>query len=577
MTGLDALCAGLADLGVRHVFGLPGTQNADFFSALPDHGLRPVLATHELSASFMANGYARASGRVGVLATIPGPGFTFALPGLAEARLDSVPLLHLVGTPAKGSKRFLHQAIDQAGIARPLVKAVVELDGAAGIQARLREAHRLALAGEPGPVLLHLDPALLNAEATADAGASTGGNGAAGAAAAAAAEWIAPLRRLLAASERPVLFVGGGALAHAEAVQRLAERLAAPTFTTLTARGILAEDHPCAMAFDSDRGGITELNALVERSDLVLALGCKFSHNGTTGFRIQLPPDRLVHVNADREALGTSYPARLEIEADVGDVLAALLDDATPEVRPRWSPQELTGLKAGIARIQAPRVPEPRFAGISGHDAPAFFQALRRALPRDAIVVTDSGLHQVMTRRYYEVLGARGLIAPSDFQSMGFGIPAALGAALAEPSRPVVAIVGDGGFLMSAMDLACAAREGIPAVVVVFNDGHLNLIRVKQLQERGRGSAVDIATPDLEAFAGAISVRYGLLEGDVEATLRDACSSEGPTLLEVRLGDSLGMQALRAGGLARQAARRTVGDTVLGRALKRLRRMVQGR
>ncbi len=207
MTGLDALCASLATLGVRHVFGLPGTQNADFFGALPDHGIRPVLATHELSASFMANGYARASGRVGVLATIPGPGFTFALPGLAEARLDSVPLLHLVGTPAKGTKRFLHQAIDQAGIARPLVKAVVELDSVGGISARVREAHRLALAGEPGPVLLHLDPAVLGADAAPDARASTSE---AEAARPPAPEWMAPLRRLLAASKRPVLFVGRG-------------------------------------------------------------------------------------------------------------------------------------------------------------------------------------------------------------------------------------------------------------------------------------------------------------------------------------------------------------------------------
>ncbi len=160
---------------------------------------------------------------------------------------------------------------------------------------------------------------------------------------------------------------------------------------------------------------------------------------------------------------------------------------------------------------------------------------------------------------------------------MGFGIPAALGAALAEPSRPVVAIVGDGGFLMSAMDLACAAREEIPVVVIVFNDGYLNLIRMQQLQDRGRGSAVELATPDLEIFAEAISVDYGLLEGDVESTIRAAVSSRAPTLLEVRLGDSLGIQARRAGGLARATARRTVGGTVLGRALKRVRRMLRGR
>ncbi len=564
MIGLEALCGTLASLGVGHVFGLPGTQNAAFFSALPKHGIRPILATHELSASFMANGYARASGRVGVLATIPGPGFAVAIAGVAEARLDSVPLLQLVGTPARGRQRFQHQALDQAGIAGPLVKRVVEVGSAAEVESRLREAWSLAQEGEPGPVLLHLTPEALR-----------GGVGTAVAMSRSrppspipfGTAWADELRALLASTERPVIFAGAGALASAAELQALAERLPAPVFTTLTARGVVPEDHPCALAFDADRGGLSDLNDLLERADLILALGCKFSHNGTSGFRLRLPEDRLVHVNTDPQALGSSYPARLAIEARVEDVLA-VVGETSPSGS-KWTAAELAEAKSRIGTVRPPSVPEPRFAGVRGGTPEAFFQALRTALPPEAIVVTDSGLHQVMTRRYFQVLRPGGLMTPSDLQSMGFGVPAALGAAIAAPERPVVAIVGDGGFLMTAMDLACAAREHVPVTVVVFNDGYLNLIRVQQLRDSGFSSAVRLETPHLEALAAAMGVDYRLVDGDPTSVLRDAVAHGGSTLVEVRLGDSTAMRRMRGVGVATAAARRVLPSGVIGQ-VKRL-------
>lgn len=564
MTGLDALCGTLARLGVDHVFGLPGTQNAPFFSALPKHGIRPVLATHELSASFMANGYARASGRVGVLATIPGPGFAFAVAGLAEARLDSVPLLHLVGTPARGPQRFQHQALDQAAIAGPLVKGVLEVGSADEVEVRLKEAWSLAQEGEPGPVLLHLTPEALHGTAAATMNARPPREASP---ASLSASWVERARTLLASAERPVIFAGGGALASAVQVQALAERLPAPVFTTLTARGVVPEDHPCALAFDHSRGALNELNELLERADLILALGCKFSHNGTCGFHMKLPEDRLVHVNTDAEALGSSYPARLAIKARVEDVLAAVGGSASSASK--WTDAELAEAKARIGTVRTPRVPEPRFAGVPGGTPEAFFRALRAVVPPEGVVVTDSGLHQTMTRRYVQVLRPGGLVTPSDLQSMGFGVPAAIGAALARPDRPVVAIVGDGGFLMTAMDVACAAREKVPVTVVVFNDGYLNLIRIQQLRDAGFGSAVKLETPDLEALARAMGVGYRLVDGDPTSVLRDAIAQASPTLVEVRLGDSNAIRKMRRVGLATAAARRVLPSGVISQ-VKRL-------
>jgi acetolactate synthase-1/2/3 large subunit len=580
MTGTERLCADLRHLGVRHVFGLPGTQNAELFNALGDHSIRPVLATHELSAAFMANGYARASGRVGVLITIPGPGFMFALPGLAEARLDSVPLLHLVGSPSTGGgRRFRHQEIDQAGIVGPLAKEVLEVTAPDELGAAVRRAHALAVSGEPGPVVVHLHPESL-----------TGGTVGAAAAipaelepehddgekpldgAPAAATWRRVLAERVAAARRPLLFVGGGAVSAAAEVEELATRLSAPVVTTLSGRGIVPEEHELALGFDAERGRLNELNDLLQQADLVLALGPKMSHNGTAGFRLRLAPETLVHVNSDQLALGVNYPASLEIHASVRQVVDALLDDLTEATSSGWTRADVRDLKAAIGQPSPPRLPEPRFHGVPTGRPEVFFGALRNALPADGILVTDSGLHQMMTRRYFSVLTPGGLMAPADFQSMAFGLPAALGAKLAVSPRPVVALVGDGGLLMSAMDLACATRESIPVTVVVFNDGHLGLIRLQQLKDEGHTSAVDVQAPDLETLAEALSVGYLRVDGDPEQTLRSAIEADTPTLVEVCLGDSAAIRGLRAKGAARHALRRTLGDRILDRVKRALGR-----
>lgn len=568
MTGLDRLCRTLRDLGVRHVFGLPGTQNAELFSVLPDHSIRPILPTNETSAAFMANGYGRVSGRVAVLATIPGPGFTYSFPGLAEARLDSAPVLLLTGTPATGGgTRFQHQRIDQAGLAGRLVKEVVEIGSAPEMEPGVRRAYAAALEGEPGPVMVHVAPAALDGSVPE----RTGEPGAESVTGVDSREWANELGRRVAAARRPVVFAGAGALGSAEAVRELVDRLGCPVFSTVSGRGVVPEDHPGALGFDPDRGRVEELNELLEGADLILALGCKLSHNGTAGFRLELPPEKLIHVNTDPEALGPNYPAGLPIEASVEDALAAVLSELAPGSGPRWAEDELASWKATINSPTA--ATEPRFHGVEDGSARGFFSALRAALPRDGVVVTDAGLHQYLTRRYYTVLEPGGLMTPTDFQSMGFGLPAALGAKLGAPDRPVVALLGDGGFLFAAMDLLCAVREEIPVVVVVFNDGFLNLIRLQQLRGHGRPSAVELLNPDLPTLAAALGVEYRLVDGDPEGTLRGALETGSPSLVELRVGDSPGIRRLKRRGAARHLVRKTLGQ----RMIDRLKRFLPGR
>jgi acetolactate synthase-1/2/3 large subunit len=566
--GDEIVSATLEALGVRTLFGVPGTQTVGLFEALRRSSIRTVLATHELGAAFMANGYFRASGEVGVLVTIPGPGFAYALAGLAEARADSAGLLHVTGRPnPTPNRRFLLQHLDQASVAGPLVKSVFDVERTDCIRAALSDAHALALAGEPGPVLVQISGEALTGTAQATEH-----------------EPLALLRPTpvdaalfeqvaarLAAARRPVIFAGQGALGVAPELRQLVERCSIPVLTTPSGRGVIPEEHPLALCFEPHRGDVAAVNALLDAADLVLAVGCKLAHNGTVGFALRLPPDRLVHVNTDPEALGANYPASLEITASVEALLEHLL--RAPGLRRRaastWDAAEVAQWRDRLQAEGADRLPEPSLRSVPGGKAASFFSCLRRALPRDGILVTDSGLHQVLARRHFAVFEPRGLIMPSDFQSMGFGVPAAIGAKLGAPSRPVVAVVGDGGFLMSGMELVTAVREAVPVTVVVFNDGQLNQIRLQQFREVGHPHAVALGTPDLEAFAGALALDYVRLTGDPETVLRAAIASRRPTLVEVEVGDSPAIRRLRASGLARGAARGLLPGAVLA-WLKRL-------
>jgi len=558
--GAELLCHALESRGVEHVFGLPGTQNVLLYDALKRSKIRSVLATHELSASFMANGYFRASGRVAPLVTIPGPGFTYALTGLAEALHDSAAVLHIVGMPAKGAgKKYEFQALDQEGIASPLVKRVYDIRRVDEIPRVVSEAYDLSLSGEPGPVLLQwardalasnlshpvdeISPRPVGEIPVSDSR-------------------IKEAAALIVAARRPLLFVGQGAVGATGQVQQLAEMLDSPVFSTTSGRGVLPEDHSLALGFDIVRSEVSILNEMIRQSDCIVAFGCKLTNAGTAGFQLDLPSDRLIHVDASEEVLGANYPARLAIRGSAEDVLDRLIPAVKGVPRPPaggWTREEIGIWKKRLRVMPSTAIPEPVVYGVTPPTADSFFTSFRRVLPRNGIVVTDSGLHQGLVRRHFDVFAPRGLIGPSDFQSMGFGLPAAIGAKLAAPDRPVVVILGDGGFAMSGMELLTAVREKIPLTVIVFHDGRLNLIRLQQFANFGQSESVDILNPDFSMFADALGVRYALVDGNAEEVLQNAMDSPVPTLVEVLVGDSPAIHLLRAKGLARESARRALG------------------
>lgn len=566
----DAVCRRLADLGVDCVFGLPGTQNLTLAEALRRSDLRWVVPSHELAAAFMANGYYRSSGRPGVLTTIPGPGFTWALTGLAEARLDSAAVLCVTGVHPEGrGDGGRLQEIPQARVAGPLVKRVSRVASAEQLVRSVARAYHDTIRGEPGPVLLQVEDPVWSESCSPGGGASaeeddgeefellhspgreTGGTDA-----------VEAVTERLREAERPLLLVGQGAQEGADRVRRLAEALDVPVLLTTSGRGVVPEGHPLAVAMDALAEPAEAVNRLVDDSDLVLVLGCKLGHNATMGFRLRLPAGDLVRVDASREVLESGGPpASIGVVADVPRFLDAVLR--------RWDgagPGEVAAPRSfrGAERVPPPRshadaagVPEPRVEDVGG--MAEFFEAVRRALPPEACLVTDSGLHQMLARRHFRVVAPRTLVTPTNFQSMGYGIPAAVGAALADPSRPVVAVVGDGGLRLSAFELATARDLGLDLTVLVFVDGHYGLIRHQQLAAFGRGSGVDLPGLDLEALSVAMGVPHRRMGSDVEESLARCLDEGGVRVQEVPLEDAAGLRTDAARARLREDVRHALG------------------
>jgi len=560
------LCRQLERLGVEHVFGLPGTGNLTLFDELRRSRIRVVAPAHELSASFMANGYYRASGRPGVVAAVAGPGLAFAVPGLAEARLDSAAVLCITGArPGQETVGRRFQEIPQRSLLAPIVKACFRIrtgDQMGEVAARALET---AAGGEPGPVLLEIEDDAWSGAAPDRPPGARASQGHAGPAAALV------LDRLKAA-RLPIFLVGQGAQGGGAELRRMAEALGAPVLASTSGRGALPEDHPLSFALDRLPAGVGTAREMVDAADLVVVLGCGLSHNATWGFRLEIPSDKLLRVDAAMdERARERYAASDSIEADVPallDALVGLIQEGRAGIsEASWTDEHLEAWR-GDRDGGSEGLPDPIFPG--DLEPREFFSRLREALPRETIVVTDSGHHEMMLRRHFTVLSPRGLVAPSDFQAMGFGVPASVGAALACPDRPVVAVVGDGGLRATGMEMATAARAGASVVVLALADGHFGLIRRQQLEQFGHSEATRLPHFELESFAASVGAEYRRIDGDPAPAVGLALEEGGVHLLEVRLEDASGVrrQALRQ--RAREGLREALGPRGIT-LLKRLR------
>lgn len=528
ITGADVLVRGLRDAGVRVVFGYPGGPLMPLYDALyREPAVRHVLARDEQAAAFMADGYARASGEPGVCLAVCGPGVFNAATPLANAFTDSIPVLLISGqVPAagRGLRSGYYHENDQREACATFTKWRGCAENVASIPAMLDRA--LVAVGDrrPGPALLEVPGNVLGAEADKLPEPSPSTMVAAPIARPAEAQ-IATEK--IATWRRPIILAGGGVKsAHAESLLvQVAERLGAPVFTSLMGKDAISSEHPLAFGLPwaratSDMSNMApNMKPALAEADGMLAVGCRFSQVTTGNWTMPHPPS-LVQIDIDRAELGRHYPVTFGLHADARQALKLLLNALPPESRVPWT-------KA------APPGPPWRLPGVD------LVGPLRRALPRDGIVVAD------VTRLAYILLAdfptyqPGTFLHPAGFVAMAYGIPAALGAKAARPERKVVAVVGDGCFMMSALELATAVQEKLPIVVVLINDGSLSL--VKAIQERRfekRHLGVDLRNPDFGQFTRAFGIRHWLVADDqaFEEALREALAVEESAVVEVRLG-----------------------------------------
>jgi acetolactate synthase-1/2/3 large subunit len=556
-TGAEVLVSALRDHGVRHVFGYPGGQLTPIYDALYRQSeIRHILARDEQAAAFMADGYARAKGQPGVCLAVCGPGVLNAATPLACSFTDSVPVLLLSGQIPKagrGQRSGFYHENEQLEACASFTKWRACLDDVHSIRPQVDLAMSALTSLRPGPVLLEIPLDVLRAKpehltppsqpTMVSAPVVRPGD-------------IESLAKLVQEWRKPLILAGGGVIASgAESVlAEVAERLGAPVFHTLMGKGVIPADHPLSagLPWFQATSDLTEMESLISplfaQADGLLAVGCRFSQISTANWKLPIPR-QLVHIDVDRSELSRHYPPTLGIHADAKSALLKLLEVLPSKPKTPWTSRikKASGVsydpgtgaltrparQSSILHPRSSRVSSPwRLPGVD------LLGPMRRILPRDAIVSADITRLAYIMLADFPIYQPRTFLHPAGFVAMGYGLPAALGAKAALPERTVVTVVGDGGFLMSGMELATAVQEKLPIVVILINDRSLTLI--KAIQERRYQShflGVDLVNPDFGLFAKAFGVRYWRADTDpaFESALREAIASNEPALIEVQV------------------------------------------
>ncbi len=524
--------AALEDAGVEIAFGLPGVHNLPLWRELNGSPIRLVGVRHEQTAAYAADGYARASGRLGVALTTTGPGAANTLAAVGEAWASRQPILVIATDIPTTARRpgvwrgVLHEATDQAAMFMPIVKEAIRVRAADEIGPAVARAARTALEAPARPVYVEIPTDLLNAEAAIVKGSDplTRGDSRGLTPSEPDPAHLDRAAELLERARRPLVWAGGGALQSGagEAVGRLAERLVAPVILTYSASGLLPPGHPCLVQAPPH---VPEVGALWDEADVVVAVGSDFDGMMTQGWKMPQPP-RLVAINVDPTDASKNYRPDVLVEADAARSADALADRLG----------ERGGLDALERRLkELGRTVRERIA-TEEPEASAFLDAIERALPDDAIVVCDMCIPGYWLGGFHRTPAPRKLSYPLGWGTLGCAFPQGLGAALAG-AGPAVSISGDGGFLYACGELAAAKQEDIPLTAVIVDDGGYGMIRYDQDLHGDPREGVDLTNPDFLALAAAFGIRADSVDGLGEhfgVALKGHVALKEPTMLVAR-------------------------------------------
>jgi acetolactate synthase-1/2/3 large subunit len=533
--GAAILCDALEHEGVEVLFGYPGGAIMPFYDALTSSSLRHVLVRHEQAAAHAADGYARATGKVGVCVATSGPGATNLVTGLATAFMDSVPIVAITGQVARhfiGTDAF--QETDILGIAQPVTKHSFLVQSIDGLANTIHEAFAIARSGRPGPVLVDVPKDIQQATTTTSprysprpAQRPTLTSDLAGATQRAA--------RIIDAAERPLILAGHGVIL-SEAFDELrafAERTGIPVITTLLGISAFPESHPLSIGMPGMHGP-AEVNRAIDASDALIAVGMRFDDRVTGNVSKFAPHARIIHIDIDPAEIGKVLMPEVPIVADARTALAALMEQVTPAQHHGWM-ATISAWRAEAERCNQEDAIEPSQTPDAMPQPRDILSAIRRATGGRALLVTDVGQHQMWAARFYGYEHLNSHITSGGLGTMGFALPAAMGAALGRPNEPIWVIAGDGGIQMNIQELATLADLNLPVKVAIVNNGYLGMVRQWQEFFHHRNySETRITGPDYVKLADAYHLTgFQVTRAeDVDATIERAIATPGPVIID---------------------------------------------
>lgn len=538
----------LERVGVEVIFGLCGHTNIAFLDALGKSRIRFISTRHEQTAAHAADGYARASGKPGVLLTHLGPGLTNAATGVANAALDSIPMVVIAGDiPSHFYGRHphqemnLHQDADQFQVFRPFCKRVYRVDRVQDLPRIVERAFHLCQTGRPGPVLVDVPMDIFSADLAVDAFNKVPARMTKPALDPAAALEIVTA---LADAERPVLYAGGGVISARATGEllALAEALELPVAHTLMGKGVMREDHPLLLGM-TGFWGTPIANEKCRTADLILAVGTRLAEANSSSwdprFTFSIPPTRLIHIDADLSEIGRNFPTELGVQADAKLALGALAEAAKGRAhRDRGS---LRGQIATSRRAFAENWDHQWTSDQFPLRPERILSELRKAVPEDGFIVTDVGWNKNGVGQQFPITVPGTFITPSGLATMGFGAPAAIGVKCAQPHRASVALVGDGGFGANPSVIATAMEAGLPVVFVVMDNAAFGTIAGLENMHYGSsfGCLFECDGKPYRADYAMMARGYGAngvyinSAAELGPALREALASNLPTVIQV--------------------------------------------
>lgn len=545
-TGVECLIDGLIQAGVKTIFGLPGGSVLDIFDKLYHAPIHFILSRHEQGAVHMADGFARASGKVGCCLVTSGPGVTNTVTGLATANMDSVPLVCIAGqVPSAMIGNDAFQEVDTTGITRPVTKHNYLVRSAADLPRVVAEAFYIAATGKPGPVLIDIPKDVQQAQTDAPAHESvnirgynptTEGH----------PRQIARLAEAINNAEKPLIYAGGGVIAGDAAAEltELARKCGIPVTTTLLGLGAFPETDDLALRMLGMHGSMPA-NYATHACDLLISVGARFDDRVTGKVSEFAPHAKICQIDIDPSAISKSIRVDIPVVGDCKNVLGGLIELIKPKPREKW-----------LKQISEWRNKHPfAYDRESADLLPQYvIEQIYNVTKGDAVIVTDVGQHQMWAAHYYKYTRPRTFISSGGLGTMGFGLPAAIGAKMACPDKTVISISGDGSIQMNFQELVVAVEHEIPVKVVILNNGYLGMVRQWQdmfykktysatrlgQDKRGKNELVKEREsrgsylPDFVMMAkahGAAGMRIGEKK-DVVPALKKMLAEDGPAVLE---------------------------------------------